>query len=340
MKQVRIALVGFGNVGQAFAGHVKHEPQRSGIEIFIAAVADSSCTLLVNTAEELGALIQHKQSGLSLNNYSKPGGGGQLLGLLESFQTNQITALVECLPTNIATGEPGLGLIKAALSRGLNVVTVDKGPIVHGFEELARIASETDARLEYSGTMGIGIPEGIRGQQVLEIRGILNGTTNHILTEMQERSLPFGEALAQAQWRGIAEPDASLDVEGWDTAAKILILAKSLMAAGTDLTEVSRIGIGSHTEALIKSGLTTGRKVRLVGRARIWQGRVRVSVAPKLIGPESPLYAVAGTSKAAIFRTAEEGEVVAVAKSSRNAICRAIAEDLARVANHPHFGVR
>jgi homoserine dehydrogenase len=161
----------------------------------------------------------------------------------------------------------------------------------------------------------------------------LNGTTNYILTEMQEGERSFDEGLASAQANGIAEPDRSLDVQGWDTAMKILILAKTLMGADVGLAEVSRIGIGPETESLIKIGRDSGRRVRLVGRARIWQGRVRVSVAPKLLEPDSPFYSVSGTSKAAVFRTERKGQVLAQARSGRDAISQTIVDDIARIAS-------
>jgi homoserine dehydrogenase len=179
-------------------------------------------------------------------------------------------------------------LVAAALEQGTNVVTVDKGPLVHGLDEMKEAALRGGTRFGYSGTTGVSIPDELASERVLEIRGVLNGTTNYILTEMQEREKSFEEALAYAQASGIAEPDPSLDVQGWDTASKILILAKSLMGAQAGLEEVSRIGIGPETESLIRVGRSSGRVVRLVGRARIWQGRVRLSVAPKLVGPDSP----------------------------------------------------
>ena len=146
--------------------------------------------------------------------------------------------------------------------------------------------------------------------------------------------MSFEEALRQAQANGIAEPDPSLDVDGWDTACKILILAKSLIGADVRLPEVSRIGIGPETESLIHEARSSGRVVRLIGRARIWQGRVRVSVAPKLVPSDSPFYDVGGTSKAALFRTEGKGEVLSVAMSGRDAIAQTIKDDIRLVANN------
>jgi homoserine dehydrogenase len=226
-------------------------------------------------------------------------------------------------------------LVASALEQGTHVVTVDKGPLVHDLEALKEAALRGGARLGYSGTTGVSIPRELASERVLEIRGVLNGTTNYILTEMQERERSFDEALASAQANGIAEPDPSLDVEGWDTASKILILAKSLMGARGKLAEVSRIGIGPETESLIRIGRASGRVVRLVGRARIWQGRVRVSVAPKLVEPDSPFYSVSGTSKAAVFRTERQRAVLALAHSGRDAISQTIIDDITRITSEP-----
>jgi homoserine dehydrogenase len=231
------------------------------------------------------------------------------------------------LPTNIHSGQPGLDLIIHALSRGLNVVAVDKGPLVHGFHLLKQAAETGGSRIAYSGTLGVTIPDELSGQRVLEIAGVLNGTTNHMLTLMQERGVPFDQALAQAQSEGIAEPDPSLDIEGWDTAAKILILARSLMSVDTPLADVARAGINSNTEALVKTAQASGKAVRLVGRARQRDGQVRVAVAPDMVGSDSPFFSVRGTSKLAVFRT-EQGEVVSTSRSGRDAISQTILDDL------------
>jgi homoserine dehydrogenase len=277
--------------------------------------------------------MAHKEEGLGLREFASGKVIADSAEFIRTVRAAGISFLVESLPTNIAGGQPALGLVAAALEQGTNVVTVDKGPLVHGLEALKETALRSGARLGYSGTTGVSIPGELATERVLEIRGVLNGTTNYILTEMQERETSFDEALARAQTSGIAEPDASLDVQGWDTASKILILAKSLMGARASLEEVSRIGIGPETESLIRIARSSGRAVRLVGRARIWQGRVRVSVAPKLVEPDSPFYSVSGTSKAAVFRTERKVAVLALARSGRDAISQTIMDDIIRVAS-------
>ncbi|HSB09971.1 MAG TPA: hypothetical protein VLM38_10835 [Blastocatellia bacterium] len=331
MIKVGVAILGFGNVGQAFARYVTDPPEALPFEVSVRALADSSGAVVLGDDAELQRAILHKGSCWPLCEMLPGDPIRDISAFIRELPDVGVSILVECLPTNILTGQPGLGLLTAALEQGLSVITVDKGPLAHGFETLREATRKGGGRLGYSGTTGVSIPETIANDQVLEIRGVLNGTTNYVLTEMQKNQRPFDEALARAQADGIAEPDPSLDIQGWDTAAKILILAKALMGADARLADVSRIGISSETQSLIDVARRTGRVVRLVGRARIWQGRVRVSVAPKLIGPDSPFYSVDGASKLAVFRTASQGEVIVEGQSGRDAIAKAIVDDIRRI---------
>ncbi len=331
MNQIKIALLGFGNVGQAFARYISHQAP----SLNISAVADSSGAVMLESSEQLAALTLHKAQGQRLNTFAPASAINNPQSFVHSLKALGVSGLVESLPTNIKDGEPALGFLSEALVQGLSVVTVDKGPLVHGFDALTQAAAIGNARWAFTGTTGVAIPDDLTEATVLEIRGVLNGTTNYILTAMQEQGLSFREALAIAQRDGIAEPDPALDVDGWDTACKILILAKALMDRKSNqdasLAEVSRIGIGAETESLIEAGRKLNRRVRLIGRARLWQGRLRVSVAPKLVDPDSPFYAVGGTSKLAVFRTATKGEIISTARSGRDAISQIILEDLLKV---------
>ncbi|MGA9768954.1 MAG: hypothetical protein WBV94_07935 [Blastocatellia bacterium] len=324
---IDVALLGFGNVGRALARYTDEDNR-----IRICAVADSSGGVMLDSKAQFGRLLAHKQTGRSISNFAPASFIKDLPEFINSLSSAGVRVLVESLPTNLADGQPALDSIRSALACGINVVTVDKGPLAAGFDALKEAARTGNSNFAYSGTTGVQIPDELKGERVLEIRGVLNGTTNYILTEMQERNISFGEALGKAQADGIAEPDPSLDVEGWDTAVKILILAKTLMGADAKLSDVSRIGIGAQTGELIKSARARGCIVRLVGRARHWQGRVRVSVAPKLIAPESVFYSVEGTSKLAVFRTEANGEVTAFARSGRDAISQTIMDDIIKVA--------
>ncbi|MEW6128130.1 MAG: hypothetical protein AB1757_13905 [Acidobacteriota bacterium] len=331
MNSINIALLGFGNVAQAFVRYINANHP----EINIRAVSDSSGALMLESGEQLNALLAHKASGKTLREFSSGMITNHPSALINTLKSAGVSCIVESLPTNITDGQPAFDLLRQALSQGIYVVTVDKGSLVHGFTALQQIAANTNVQLGFTGTTGVAIPDELGGQSVLEIRGVLNGTSNFILSAMQEQGLSFNEALSIAQRDGIAEPDPRLDIEGWDTACKILILAKALMDNKNNrdatLNDVARIGISAETEKLIEAARKTNRRVRLVGRARIWQGRLRVSVAPKLVQPDSPFYAVSGTSKLAVFRTAERGEIISQARSGRDAISQIIVEDILRI---------
>jgi homoserine dehydrogenase len=326
LASIDVAVLGFGNVGRAFAQNVTAADRSS---IRVRAVADSSGATLIDKPDNIAQLIRHKQSGLRIAEMIPGDEAMAPRELIQRLPALGITTLVECLPTNLVDGQPALDLIQAALRRGINVVTVDKGPLVHGFQLLNQAAQTGGSGFGFTGTVGVPIPEGL--DRVIEIRGVLNGTSNYILSEMQEQDLPFDQALAQAQVEGIAEPLPSLDTEGWDTVCKVLILAKAVMRADVHLKDVTRIGIGPHTDSLIRTARASGRRVRLIGRARIWKGKVRVSVAPKLVDADSPFYSIGGTGKAALFKTAGGAYIASHAHSGRDAIAGTIVEDIMRI---------
>jgi homoserine dehydrogenase len=327
---IDIALLGFGNVGRSFARFVERSGQQQNLKIRVRAVADSSGCIWLESPAQLDALLAHKGSGGSVSAFA-PGRTEGSKEFITSLPEAGLSTVVESLPTNLVDGEPALSLLSTALVQGTNVITVDKGPLVHGFGELMLASKSGGSRLAYTGTTGVPAPIELSPGRIVEIRGVLNGTTNYVLTEMQERTIPFGEAVARAQAEGIAEPDPSQDLNGWDTAVKILILARALMGAETKLSEVSRLGIGPETEQLIQEARRSERVVRLIGRARIWRGMVRVSVAPKLIESDSPFFSVSGTSKAAVFTTIDRGSILSVAGSGRDAIAQTIFDDLIRI---------
>jgi homoserine dehydrogenase len=329
----RVALLGLGNVGRAFVNYINNRGADHDLPIQIIALADSTGGVLISSNDEAARVAALKESGSSIARIAPADLVPDDKEFIARIAESGAHFLIESLPTNLASGQPALDLIGSALSRGIHVVTVDKGPLVHGMDALKQAAIESGSRIEFSGTTGVGVPAEIRAERVVEIRGVLNGTTNYILTEMQERGLSFQQALSRAQADGIAEPDPSLDVEGWDTAAKILILAKDLMNATARIDEVSRIGLDARIDSLIQTARERNGIIRLVGRARIWQGRVRVSVAPKIVTADSPFYAVSGTSKAAVFRTEEKDKVLAFAKSGRNAISQIIVDDIQKIAS-------
>jgi|SRR5262249_29062994 len=327
-QETRIALLGFGNVARAFVDWLRSSKHPVARSIHVTAVSDSNAAVLLESPEQIHNLSLHKSSGLALRDFPTATVFDDYEQFFRALLRVGVRTVVESLATNIDNGQPALDMLKLALRSGLNVVTVDKGPLVHGFKSLQTAAREGSSRFAYTGTTGVAPPDDIVGERVIEIRGVLNGTTNYILNELRQSDISFAEALARTQQAGIAEPDPRLDIEGFDTACKILILASSLMGARASLAEVSRTGIGDQTDSLVRVAKQSGRVTRLVGRARFWHGRVRISVTPKLVGADSPFYELEGTSKAAVFKTESGRELISFGRSGRDAISEAIFEDV------------
>jgi homoserine dehydrogenase len=330
---IRIALLGFGNVGRALARHLssRDAPEKMRIQIF--GVADETGGVLLNDPGLVRRILERQERGRMVADCADIGDfAGTIPQYLKSLQRAGVSILVECMPTNPVDGQPALSFLLAALNRRIAVVTVDKGPIVYGFSELRAVAARKGTRIAYSGTTGVRPPPGLDGCRVSEILGVLNGTTNYVLTLMQDRGTSFREALAKAVEQGIAEPNPELDIQGWDTACKILILANQWMDANAVLGDVRRVGIGPETEQLIRTERGTQRVIRLIGRARRCGECTELSVTPTVVGPESVFHPISGTSKGAVFKTVEKGELLASARSGRDAIAHTIVEDILEIA--------
>jgi len=242
--------------------------------------------------------------------------------------------LVECTPSNIQTGEPGLGHIQAALENGWHVVTANKGPLVVAFRMLQNLARENRLSLGYSGATAAALPTldvglySLAGAEILAIEGILNGTSNFILTRMGEGAT-FEEALKDAQARGIAEHNPALDVEGWDTAAKLLLIANSVLGLDLSLDDIKIKGITEISPGRIEGAKREGRALKLIGKIRRTEGRWRAEVSPSAIEAGHPLFHVDGTNKGITFLTDTMGSVtVTGGKSDPRGAAAALLKDI------------
>ena len=225
-------------------------------------------------------------------------------------------------PTDRHSGEPGYTYIKKALQNGIHVVTADKGPILLAYDELHEIAARQNVRLGIGCTTGGALPAinggliDLAGAEILAIEGVLNGTSNFILDEMREKNSGYAEALATAQKLGIAETDPTLDVEGWDTAIKLLILVNVLLRQRKTLADIQVRGITAISAADIAQAARQGQKYRLLGQAAYKNGALIMEVAPKPLGPEHPFYIVDGKNKAVRYISDTMGDLTIIGGAS------------------------
>jgi len=336
MKTANLVLAGFGHVGKAFARLVLEKREtcrgRYGLDLRLKAFFRSKGGRFSGQRPDVGDVVEAMAAGTpdhppwNLN-----------LSLEEVLAELEPGVLVECTPTDLKSGEPGLGHMRLALDLKWHIVAASKGALVLRFKELMSRAKEQGVLIKYSGATAAALPTvdvgviSLVGTEIVEIEGILTGVTNHILTRMGEGT-SFAAALQEAQARGIAEPDPSLDVDGWDSACKILLISNS--AAGTDFTldEIGREGIREVTAADIQNAAKEGKALKLLGRFSRESGRPRAEVRLKAIDPSHPLFHVAGTNKAVTYFTDTMGPVtVSGGKSDPRGTAAALLKDIINI---------
>ncbi len=314
----KLGFIGFGVVGQGLAEILLNKKQElkkeHGFEYSIVAVSDfnkgSACS---PDGLDPAKLLELAGQG-KISEYP---GAQTGLDALDTIKESNADIIVEASYTDIKTGEPAYGFFKAALESGKHVVTTNKGPTTLYFKELAALAEKNRVRFMYEGTVMSGTPAlnlcqiCLAGNDITEIRGILNGTTNFILTNM-ELGKSYEAALKEAQELGYAEANPEADVEGYDALAKVVILAKSVMGADIGVKDVDRTGITGITLDDIEAAKQEGKRWKLIGKVSKEGGGVRASVKPEKVDLTDPLAAIGGATNALTFVTDLMGEVTIV----------------------------
>ena len=316
---MRLIFLGFGTVGQGLAELLvdKREQLRAdyGFDWSVVGIADS---LKGNAYDpkgiDLNKALELAKGGGKLSELDKSASGWDAI---EMAKKGEADVLLEATYTDIKTGEPATAHIRSALERGLSVVTTNKGPLALHCKELSALAKEKKVHFLYEGTVMSGTPsinlvrEALAGATVHEIKGILNGTTNYILTKMEE-GLSYSDALKKAQELGYAEAVPDADVLGWDALAKVTILANVVFGASLKPSDSPCKGITEITAENIASASKGGKRYKLIGR--IWRenGTVKASVNPELVDITHPLAGVMGACNAISIKTDALGEVTMV----------------------------
>jgi homoserine dehydrogenase len=216
--------------------------------------------------------------------------------------------LVELTPLDPVNGEPAITHVRTALDRGMHVVSANKGPLAFAHRELRVLAESQGRAFLFESTVMDGTPvfgaarAGLPAAQVLGFRGVLNSTTNYILTQM-EAGASFDEAVRAAQAMGIAETDPSADIDGWDASVKAVVLANVLLGADIRPEDVDRSGIRDVTQQALQAARAQGRRIKLVCRAERKDQGIVARVAPEEVSLDDPLSSLSGTSSMLTLQT-------------------------------------
>jgi homoserine dehydrogenase len=319
IERVKLVLIGVGNIGRRFLGILacKEETLRDrfGLELVLVGAADTSGAALAAEGLDPLQVIQLKREGQGVAAYPLFGKAG--MGAVELIQQAQADVLLEASPTNLRDGQPGLGCMEEALRRGMHVVTSNKGPLVLAYSRLVELAVEKGVRLAFSGAVAGGLPtvnigrRDLVGSDILRLEGILNLTTNYILTQMAERGKSYAEALAEAQAQGHAEANPSLDVEGWDAANKLVILAQSVLGQAASLEDVEVEGITGIGSEELKQAKASGKVIKLVAKAEREDSGYRLSVQPTWLDLSHPLARLTAHQMGIVYHTDINGTIAA-----------------------------
>lgn len=310
MPHYKLALLGFGNVGQALAILLQDKraelKARYDLTFSFTGIATGRHGTALNpnglNIENALALVKDGSSLEGLSTQALPSSGVEFLKQCDA------DVLFENTPVNYETGQPAVDHLAQALEQGMHAITANKGPVVHAYQQLKQLAEKKQRKFFFEATVMDGAPifslfrSSLPGANLRSFEGILNSTTNLILGRMESGEV-FDRAVTYAQEIGIAESDPSGDIDGWDAAVKVAALVTVLMGIPLKPAEIERTGIRGIGTQDIQRAKDMGQRWKLVCSAALEQGQVSASVAPQMVPPSSPLYQVEGTSSIVQFET-------------------------------------
>ena len=304
---MRIILCGFGVVGQSFAKLLESRSEdlyaRYGLKPRIVGVFDRKGSANDPSGLDTSKLIDVKKKYGSVNRYS---GAFDNTSGTQNINNLEAEVLIEATESNYKDAEPGMTHIIDAMKRGMHVISVNKGPLALAFPSLMELADYNHVLFRFSGTVGGGTPildfakNSLRGERIVSFDGILNGTTNYILTNMAD-GMSFNNALSDAKQKGYVEADESLDLDGLDAAAKLVILANWIMGMKVTMPDIKRTGIRNVDSDDIKHATEKNCAIKLIASCN-----KELIVAPKAIAADDPL-CVSGTLNAISFTSEQSG---------------------------------
>lgn len=319
MQKAPIVLLGFGNVAQSLLRLIDDNDgyRREGVEVTLAAVFDRRGGVL-GAGQTTKDFVRAKREHGTVTAVAS----ANRVTLEEALDsTGPGGVLVDASVTDARTGEPGLSPSRVALGRGMPVVYASKGPLVVAQEELVGLALEKGVSLGASAAVGIPLPSfevglrACRGARVKKLRGILNDTSNQILRDM-EAGISLEKSIERARIAGTIEEDPRLDVEGWDAAYKLLILARALWDPSLTLESVDTEGVGEVSAKDLEGARQARKRIRHVATGELGpNGEVRLRTRAEALGSEDPIYSLQPGEKAVVFETDVMGTLTS--KTSR-----------------------
>ncbi len=317
--EYNLALIGFGNVGQGLAEILSKKAlllrEKFDADIRIVAICDLYKGSIADPdGFDPQALLDHINEKGDLKEFPAP---DKDWDARETIEMSSANVLVELSFTDLKTGEPALSHMIQALTSGMNVATTNKGPAALHFPKLLELSKTHGGQIGVEGTVMSGTPALALGMNMLaaagvtRIQGILNGTTNYILGEM-ENGADYADALKDAQAKGYAEADPAGDVDGHDAAAKVVILANLVMGQSMTMEDVSCVGISGLTSAQIQSAQAENQRWKLIGTLENVNGQIQGSVKPVKLDATHPLYGVSAATNAITYSTDLLGDITLI----------------------------
>jgi homoserine dehydrogenase len=333
----KIVLCGFGNVGRAFARLLAAKQDelrtRYDLDVRLQAVVDIGGAAVAENGLAPGRLTDFVEAGGAVESFEAAGRPG--LTAIDLLGRADADILVETTPTNLRDAEPARTHFMAAIDNGLDIIAANKGPLVRDYRGILDAARRKGVAVRFSAATAAALPTldvgriCTAGARIEAIEGILNGTTNYILTRMAREGCAYADALREAQALGIAETDPTLDVEGLDTRNKIVLIANTLLELALDPGEVATTGITGVTPADIAAARAEGQVIKLIGSARRTPEGPVVRVAPEALPADHPLAGVHMSEKGISYDTDTMGRItVTGGHSSPTGAAAALLKDL------------
>jgi homoserine dehydrogenase len=308
-RQINLAFIGFGHVGRAFARLLIERRnwllKEFGIEWKITGIATRSHgTSIDHNGLPIRKILSSWKRYSNLDRFHN---GTCCDSHTDFIRQCGADVLFEMSVLDLS-GEPAAAYIREALGAGLSVITTNKGPVAVRFRQLTKLARLRDVRFLYEGTVMDGAPvfnlvrQHLPSTRIRSLRGILNSTTNYILTQM-EQGTSFESALDYAKNTGLTEADPRLDLDGWDSAAKLSVLIQAMMGGCVKPKDIDRNGISEETGRIVRAAVRRDRRLRLVARAYRQGGRVTGKVELQELEIFDPLAAIRGLSNILILNT-------------------------------------